>query len=116
MPMIDFRKVRKLVTLEDVLILLGHPFRSRSVSRAYGPCPLGCCDRRRCCSFNLERSLWCCHRCGLGGSALDLWAAAKTTTIYAAAAELCQIKGVRLPLLDSWGNPNHPQLPARRKH
>lgn len=99
MPMIDFAEVRRLISLSDVLNLLGIRPACRGGPRAYGPCPLRCAAsdalppgsryRQRCCSYDLDRGFWRCHRCGHGGNQLDLYAQVYGITTYNAAMRLC---------------------------
>lgn len=97
MPLIDFAEVRKLVSLETVMELLGLGTPQKMGRNSYGRCPLGCSSHPRCCSFDFQRGLWNCWKCHQGGDQLNLYAARLSTTVYTAALELCQRAGIQPP-------------------
>jgi DNA primase len=91
MPGIDFQQVRLLVSMRDVLDLLGWQPRTRRGEQRRGPCPLhgSRSPTSRCFAVHLGRQGYHCFRCGASGNALDLYAAATGAPIYQAALELC---------------------------
>ena len=74
MPGVDFGRVRAVVTMEQVLSLLGFEPSSRSGSQWYGRCPLHESGPRQSRSFSVTVALgrYYCHRCGSHGNQLDL--------------------------------------------
>jgi DNA primase len=106
MPGIDFALLRGQVSLAQVLDLLGFTPTTRSGPQVRGPCPLHGSRSPRSRSFaaHLERQCWYCFRCGVGGNALDLYAAARRLPLYEAALELCR----RLGRTPPWLRPRRP--------
>jgi hypothetical protein len=99
MPGIDFRRLKEIITLGEVMRVLAiGPTRGGKVIRR-GNCPLGCTSTPWTCTFNGHSHLWYCHRCKIGGSALDLYARVKRLTIFAAALDLCQQLNQPVPYL-----------------
>jgi DNA primase len=90
MPAVDYHAARGQVRLAEVLALLGWRPRPRSRSRrgdqARGPCPLhgSRSPTSRCFAAHLGRHLFHCFAGGVGGNALDLWAAHTRLPLHAA--------------------------------
>jgi DNA primase len=104
-PGVDFGRVRALVTMEQVLSLLGFEPSGRSGSQWYGSCPLhesGPGRRRRSFSVNVALGRYCCHRCGSRGNQLELWAAATKLPLHQAAIDLCRRLGRDVPWIRRW--------------
>jgi DNA primase len=87
---IDFRQARQEIRLAEVLALLDYRPRRRGGGQLRGPCPVhgSTSATSRCFSAHLGKGIWHCFRCGAGGNALDLWAAATKQAIYPAVLEL----------------------------
>ena len=104
MPGIRFAEVRAQITMTEVLQLLGFVPSSISGVHVRGPCPVHRSDRRRSRSFSahLERQVYRCFRCGSSGNQLDLYAAAKGLSIFAAAVELCEQLHREIPWVHRW--------------
>ncbi len=105
MPGVDFERIRAVVTMEQVLNLLGFEPTSRSGPQWYGRCPLQDCgtDRhRRSFSVNVASGRYCCHRCRSHGNPLELWAAATQQSVYQAAIDLCRRLGCEIPWIRRW--------------
>jgi DNA primase len=109
MPAIDFRAVRWRVPPARVLELLGWRAVRRSGDELRGPCPLHRSDLPRSRSFavNLRKGVFQCFHCGASGNLLDLYAAARGLSVYAAALELCERLGLEVPWLQ------RPRQPVR---
>jgi CHC2 zinc finger len=109
MPGIDLALLRRQVSWTQVLELVGFTARHRSGVQVRGPCPLhGSSARRsRFFSAHLERHLWYCFRCRVGGNALDLYLAVTKLPRYEGALELCQ----RLHLPVPWQSPARSRSP-----
>ena len=99
MPGVDFERIRAVVTMEQVLNLLGFEPSSRSGSQWSGSCPLRDCgtSRRRSFSVNVASGRYCCHRCQSHGNPLELWAAATGLPLHRAAVDLCHRLGCAVP-------------------
>ena len=106
MPGVDFERIRAVVTMEQVLDLLGFEPMSRSGSQWSGSCPLPDCGagrrRRRSFSVNVASGRYSCHRCRSHGNPLELWAAATQQSVYPAAIDLCRRLGCEIPWLRRW--------------
>jgi len=107
MPLLDLRRARAEVRLQDVLALLGWSARSRRGAQVRGACPVprSQATTSRVFSAHLERGIWQCFRCGAAGNALDLWAQVTGQGIYQAVLDLYRRLGRELP----W------RQPVRRK-
>jgi DNA primase len=101
LPGVDFRAVRELISMTDVLELLGWRVPTRSGPARRGPCPVHRSHSASSRSFavHLHRQLYCCFRCGSSGNHLDLYAAVTRQGAYAAAVDLCQRLGRPIPWL-----------------
>lgn len=104
MPGIDFDRLRKQITMEQVLDLLGFEPSQRRGDQWYGPCPLhdSTPDRRRCFSVNVAIGRYHCHRCHSQGHQIELWATATKQPLYPAAIHLCRALGVEVPWIYRW--------------
>lgn len=87
---IDFRALREMVSIGQVLELVGWVPVARSGPQARGPCPIHKSSRERSRSFsaNLERDLFQCFGCDAKGNQLDLWMAVTGLNVYDAARDL----------------------------
>lgn len=104
MPGVDFRSVRSIITIEQVLELIQYEGFTRSNAQLRGPCPLhdSTSPRSRCFSVNLKKNTYHCFKCGAEGNHLDLWAAFTKTSIFAAAVDLCERLQLEIPYVDRW--------------
>lgn len=91
MPGIRFGEVRAQVSMVEVLDRVGFVPVQVSGPQVRGPCPVHRSASRRSRSFSahLQRRVYHCFACGASGNQLDLYAAVKGLTIFAAAVELC---------------------------
>jgi DNA primase len=110
MPGIDLRQVRREITIQHVLDLLGFAPTARQGSRLRGPCPIhgDCHPHSRVFSVHLGCHRYRCFRCHAAGTQLDLWAAVHGLSIYAAAENLCHLLGIPVPYLPSPHVGHHP--------
>jgi DNA primase len=100
MSAIDFRQVRALVSMAEVLALLGYGARSHLGQQLRGPCPLhGSAPSSRVFSAHLGKNAFRCFKCGAAGNHLDLWAQATHQPLYQAALDLCRRLGREVPWL-----------------
>ena len=103
MPAIDFAKIRSLVSLAQVLDLVGFVAQERTVDhdQVRGPCPIhgSKTGKSRSFSAQLSKNMFQCFKCGAAGNQLDLWVAATKQDIFPAAHDLCRRLNIEIPLL-----------------
>lgn len=104
MPGVDFQAVRSMVSMQQVLELLGFVPTAARGPQWYGDCPVNHCSNRRGRSFsvNVAKHNYRCFLCGSQGNQLDLWAAATKQDLYDAAVDICQQKNVEVPWVHRW--------------
>jgi DNA primase len=92
MPALDYRRARAELRLADVLTLLDYQPCWRRGQQGRGPCPLhgSRSAGSRVFAVDLGKNLFHCFGCGVGGNALDLWAAWRRLPLHAAVLDLCQ--------------------------
>ena len=99
---IDFRELRALISMAEVLELIGFQAREASGQQRRGPCLLhGSDESSRVFSVNLAKNAFQCFKCGAAGNHLDLWAAITKQSLYQAALDLCQRLNREIPWLKS---------------
>jgi DNA primase len=110
MPGIDLKQVRREITIQQVLDLLGFVPTARCGSRLRGPCPIHGAGHSpsRVFSVHLGYDRYRCFRCHSAGTQLDLWAAVHGLGIHAAAKDLCGRLGIPIPYLLSTRVGHHP--------
>ena len=84
MPGGDFHAVRSLISMSDVLELIGFEATATSGDQLRGPCLIhgSCSPASRIFSVQLSRNSDQCFKCGSKGNQLDLWAAYTNTDLY----------------------------------
>jgi DNA primase len=99
MPGVDFDILRREITMQQVLDLLGFQAIARRGQQLRGPCPIhgSTSPGSRSFSVHLESGRYQCFRCGSKGNQLELWAEARRLRIYEAAIDLCQALGREVP-------------------
>jgi DNA primase len=99
MPGVRFQEVRSLVSMAQVLDLIGFVAREQSGAEVRGACPVhgSTSPKSRSFSANLSKKVYRCFRCGSAGNHLDLYAAATPQSLYAAAIDLCGRIGCDVP-------------------
>ena len=104
MPGISFAAVRALISLADVLELLGFVPHEARGDQVRGPCPVhrSLSSKSRSFSANLKRNVYRCFKCGSAGNQLDLYAASRHLTLFAAAVALCAELGREVPWVERW--------------
>jgi hypothetical protein len=104
MPGIDFHRLRREITMEQVLELLEFKPSCCRGDQWYGPCPLDACTsgRGRTFSVNVASGRYYCHRCRSHGHQLELWAAATQLPLYEASIDLCRVLGRDVPWIRRW--------------
>jgi len=98
MPGIDYRQVRSIVSMSEVLSLIGFAAAASTGKQLRGPCPLhgSGSAKSRVFSVNLAKNTFQCFKCKAAGNQLDIWAAATKQALYDAAIELC--RGLNRPI------------------
>lgn len=91
MPGIDYRELRNLVSMQEVLTLLAWTGVG-SGNQLRGPCPVheSNAPRSRVFSVNLAKKTFQCFKCKAAGNHLDLWAATTRLPLFKAAVDLCE--------------------------
>jgi len=95
-PPLNFSRLREQVSISQVLEQIHWRPQSTSGEQLRGPCPLHEAEQATSRSFAVHtgKNVYCCHRCGSQGNALDLWVALCGKPLLEAAWEL--IKTLRL--------------------
>ena len=101
MRSLDFAEARARVNIAEVLALMGYQPRQLLGPQGRGPCPLhrSRSPRSRVFAVHLHKNVYHCFACGAGGNALDLWAAWRRQTLYAAVLDLFDRLGRDVPWL-----------------
>ena len=101
-PGVRFQEVRSLVSMAQVLDLLGFVGQEQSRDEIRGPCPVhgSMSLKSRSFSANITRNVYQCFRCGSAGNQLDLYAAATHRSLYAVALDLCARVGCAVPWIE----------------
>ena len=106
MPGIDFDRLRREITMEQVLQLLGFEPTQRTGDQWYGGCPLpwhgSPSARSRYFSVNVAIRRYCCHKCRSRGNQLELWAAFTQRQLHPAMIDLCHALGREVPWIRRW--------------
>lgn len=104
MPGIDFQRLRRAITIEQVLELLQFQCTARRGEQWYGCCPLhdSSAKHRRAFSVNIARNCYYCHKCGSRGDQLKLWSETTRQPLYQATIDLCERLGIETPWIHRW--------------
>lgn len=100
---IDYRAVRALITLPDVLDEIGFVPVERRGAQLRGPCPVhrSTSPASRSFSANLDKNAFHCFRCGASGNQLDLWCAVSGLELHEGVVLLCDRLAIDVPYLNS---------------
>jgi DNA primase len=92
MPGVDFRAIRDMIAMSEVLELIGYASSIIVGDVLRGPCPVhrSTSSNSRSFAVNLKRKVYHCFKCGAGGNHLDLFAACTEMRVYDAAIKLCE--------------------------
>ena len=103
MPGIDYRRVRAVISMREVLELIDFEARSRRGDQLRGRCPLPACQQtvRHAFSVDVGRGVFRCFACRAGGNQLDLWALFHDLPLHEAAQSLCRRTQASIPWLAS---------------
>lgn len=97
---IDFRRLRELVSMEQVLFLLGWQSVTHRGPQCRGPCPVhrSESESNRSLSVHLGRHVFQCFKCGARGNQLDLYSQVSGLPLYEACLDLCERLSLDAPL------------------
>lgn len=100
-PPLNFARLREQVSILQVLEQIGWTPQETRGATWRGPCPLHESPETtsRCFAVETEQHMYCCHRCGSGGNALDLWTASRGKPLLEAAWELIDSLRLIPPLI-----------------
>ena len=104
MPGINFNIIRTEITMEEILKSLDFQPTSRTGNQLRGPCPVhgSTTNRSRTFSVNLDVGRYYCHKCQSHGNHLELWAAVRKLSLYAAPVDLCRALAREVPWVHRW--------------
>ena len=104
MPGVDFQAIRSLISMAQVLELLGFVSQESFGQQVRGPCPVhrSTSAKSRSFSANLAKNTFQCFKCGAAGNQLDLWAGVTRKRLYEAAIELCSRFHQDIPWIRKW--------------
>ena len=99
MPGIHFATVRAMISMANVLELVGFVPSETSRDQVRGPCPVhhSTSSTSRSFSANLTRHIYTCFACGSKGNQLDLYASVTGLSLFEAAIALCEQLGREVP-------------------
>ena len=99
MPGIDFDRLRREITMSEVLNLLGFQPTQRRGDQWHGPCPVhgSTSARSRSFSVNIALGRYHCYKCRSRGHQLELWAAVLKQQLHPATIRLCHALGREVP-------------------
>ena len=108
MPGIDYKKLKEMASMADVLPVIGWEARHVEGDQRRGVCPLCNAGQTSGRRFAVRGNAWHCFGCkeGKGKSHLDLFRLATRLEIYPAALELCRRLKITVPWLTQ-GQPRH---------
>jgi DNA primase len=101
---IDFKRVRELVPMSQVLEFLDWHPTARTGEQLRGPCPIHGTEskRSRVFSVDIRGNRFQCFKCGAEGNQLDLWVKVNKLRLFDAAQNLCERAGVDVPTIEKW--------------
>ena len=104
MPGIRFDEIRAMISLAEVLDLVGFVACEARGDQVRGGCPVhrSASGRSRSFSANLKRNIYQCFRCGASGNQLDLYAAVTGLNLFDAAVALCERLHRDVPWVERW--------------
>lgn len=86
---VDYRALRRQISMERVLELIEYRPTSRRGPQLRGPCPFhDSSNHPRCFSIHLTKGLFHCFRCGAHGNQLDFWSQLHHLSIHDTALDL----------------------------
>jgi DNA primase len=104
MPGVNYRQLRSVISIAEVLQLIGFVPVQTCGPQLRGPCPVhaSCFKSSRVFSVNLKTNAYRCFKCGSTGNQLDLYAAVTKKSLYEAAIDLCEKLNCPTPWIHRW--------------
>jgi hypothetical protein len=104
MPGVDFNVLRREITMQQVLDVIGFRATYPDGDQLHGPCPVhgSTSKHSRAFSVNLSEGRYYCHKCESHGNQFALYAAVGNITVYQAAVTLCHVLGRNVPWIKRW--------------
>lgn len=99
-PSINYDILRRAVTLEEVMMLVGYRLNTMIGCTGRGPCPFRCSPDARCCSIDFRMKCWKCHRCNKCGGVLDFYAAFSGRELFTSCLDLCRRMRIDVPYVE----------------
>jgi hypothetical protein len=99
MGSIDFRAIRDLVPLRDLLHRIGWMMVKEGTGNVRCPCPIRTHTKYPHRAVAVGEREWFCQKCKRGGDVVDFLSMAINVNVYAAARRVCQYAGVKVPYL-----------------
>lgn len=96
---LNFVVFKSQLSIEEVLTHFGWKRKTERGSQLRGACPLCKHSDDRNFAANRSRQVFCCHRCGKKGNALDLLTELSQSTLHDAAWDWIDEKGIAAPVL-----------------
>jgi len=94
---LDFRRLKRIVTIEQVLASKGIRLRRRG-AHLVGPCPIHCGDNPSAFTVHRQRNIWRCFTgCDAGGDVVELARLLEGGSYTAAATCLARLAGQAAP-------------------
>ncbi len=104
MPGIDFNRLRREITMEQVLHLLSFECTGHQGDQWYGYCPLHESESKhqRAFSVNVAINCYYCHKCCSRGDQFKLWSEAAKMPLHPAVIDLCHQLDLEVPWVYRW--------------
>lgn len=93
MPSLDFESIKRAITIDEVMSLIGWKGQLEPRGTERGPCPVHGSKNPKSRSFCVTGQEWYCHGCKQGGGVLELYRLVCQKPIYEATLELCERLG-----------------------
>lgn len=96
---LNYVVLKSQLSIEDILVQYQWKRATERGAQLRGPCPLCQHTDDRSFAANRTRQVFCCHRCGKKGNALDLLVELTKHPLHEAAWDWIDIQGLTAPLL-----------------
>jgi DNA primase len=96
-PLIDFRQMKRSITVAEVLRYYGWVPTTREPASLRGPCPIHQSRSHRSRSLSVTRREWYCHVCRHGGDVIRLVQLLDGVSPVQAALRICDLLHITVP-------------------
>ena len=100
---VSFRRLKELVTIEQVAAQMCGVSLKRQGKELRGPCPICHADSKRCFAINPVKQTAYCHSCSAGGDLLKLVSLVKSCTLREAGVAIAESFGVLVEAVENTG-------------